>query len=150
MHCWLVVSGQLSVVRLVFVCSCSLVLWSLVFIVEFGIWNLKSAIGFRFSSPVLFVTVCRTIAPHLVTCHPSIDRQLNHKPCAPRVVGFRADAPAMLQNYALHDRQTETRPFASRRKVWLKQSLKIGRLNSVTGVSNFGSQNTPLLYQNVW
>src|SRR6202008_3671527 len=71
-------------------------------------------------------------------------RQLNDKSCPTRIVSFGADLPAMFEYRSLHNREPEARAAIASRKIRLKQSTKIPRLDSTSRVYDFSTQQTPI------
>src|SRR6185369_6725806 len=65
-------------------------------------------------------------------------REFDQEPGSVRIVFLSADAAAVLENYLLNDRETQSGTTVAARKVWLKQPSKITRLDSLARVRDFG------------
>src|SRR6185503_2309346 len=69
-------------------------------------------------------------------------RQLDDKSCTARIVSFGANLPAMFEYRSLHNRKPEAGAAIASRKIRLKQSTKISRVDSPPRVCDFGAQQT--------
>src|ERR1044072_5128695 len=65
--------------------------------------------------------------------------QFDHETSAARMIALRANVTAVLHDYALHDRESETSAAVSSRKVRFKQPAEICRLDSLPCVRHFSA-----------